>query len=194
MKTLVVLFSMYSGITKADDLIELRVTSQGEYRYADWSHSFKNKLATDVYYIGVPGNNEFSACLGYSLPIFHGISATPFFCVVVAKEDKEAGVKTAAVVAWQKGKWQADAYVAHFTPLRGQVSPYDLLDDGNLTRNLGKGFELGVSTGYFRQDGKWNPLAGPMVRRNDKLGAFGVSCRLGPNNEIRFIRTFTLKR
>ncbi len=195
MKNLIVVFFVFAAFANADDLVEFRSAFHGEYRYADWSRSFANKAATDVYYIGVPGNNELSACAGYSLPMLKSISLTPFLCGSAAKENKELGVKAAAVIAWQHGQWKADAYYAHLWTLRGSVGSYDLLDAGNLTRVLGKSnLELGVSTGYFFQDGKWNPLFGPLVRYNDHLGYWGFSYRFGPSNEIRLTRTFNLKR
>jgi len=148
-----------------------------------------------MYYIGVPGNNEASACGGYSLPTLKGLSVTPFFCGTAAKEDKELGVKAAALVTWEHKAWKADAYYAHLWTVSGSVSSYDLLDAGNLTRTVGKSkFELGISTGYFFQDGKWNPLVGPLVRYNVSTGFWGTSYRFGPNNELRFMRTFNLKR
>jgi hypothetical protein len=178
---------------KADDFLEIRSAHRGEYRYADWSHNFSNKVATDMYYIGVPENNEFDACVGYSLPTFLRLSVTPFFCGVVAKEEKEAGVKEAVSISFEKGKYKADAYYAHFTPLRGNVSSYDVLDAGNATRTFGKTWELGISTGFFRQEGTWNPLLGPLVRKNDKYGYWFTSYRFGPAKELRFGRTFNIK-
>lgn len=192
-KLLMVVMALASTL-QADDFIEGRISSHNEYRYADWSHSFQNKLVTDVYYIGVPGNNEADACLGYSLPTFSGITITPFLCGTIAKEDKEAGVKSVAMVSFEKGKFKADAYYGHFTPLRGNVSSYDVLDAGNLTYAVSKRWEVGVSTGFFRQYGKWNPLLGPLVRRNDPLGFWAVSYRLGPASELRFSRTLTFKK
>ena len=178
----------------ADELVEFRGAPNASYRYADWSHSFKNKLATDMYYVGVPGNNEADACVGYSLPAFKGLSATPFFCGLAAKEDRELGVKAAAVLAWEKGKFKADAYYAHFVPLRGSIKAYDLLDAGNATYSATKRWEVGASVGFFRQDRSWNPLAGPLVRRNDKTGFWAVSFRTGAGNELRFIRVFNIRR
>jgi hypothetical protein len=50
-------FFVLAMSAQADDLVEFRSASKGEYRYADWSHSFSNKLVTDLYYVGVPGAN-----------------------------------------------------------------------------------------------------------------------------------------
>ena len=175
------------------DTVEVRSAS-GEYRYADWTHNFKNKLATDLYYIGVPGNNELVACVGYSFPARVGLSVTPFFCGITAKENKERGVKAAAAISWEKERWKGDVYYARFHPLRGNVSSYDVLDAANFTYSASKRWEVGVSTGFFRQDGKWNPLVGPLIRLHDKFGYWGISVRTGSTTELRVIRTITLIR
>jgi len=176
-----------SVIAFADDMVEFRSASQGEYRYADWAHNGK-KWATDLYYVGAPGNNELSACVGYQFKI-----VTPYACATAAKEDKELGAKAAASIAWEKKAWKADAYIAYFKPLRGSAKAYTTADAANLTRTLGKGWEAGISTGFLRQDGKWNPLAGPLVRKNDRLGFWALSYRLGPANELRLNRVFLFK-
>jgi hypothetical protein len=178
---------LFSAIAFADDIVELRSASRGEYRYADWAHNGK-KWATDLYYIGVPGNNELSACVGYQLKI-----VTPYACATAAKEDKEMGIKTAAVIAWEKKTWKVDAFLAYFKPLRGTAKAFATADAANFVRTLGKGWEAGISTGFFRQDGRWNPLAGPLVRKNDRLGFWALSYRLGPTNELRLNRVFLFK-
>ncbi len=182
------LFAGLAMLVGAQDVVEFRSASRGEYRYADWAHN-GNKWATDLYYIGVPGNNELSACLGYQLK-----TITPYFCGVAAKEDRELGIKTAASIAWEKKEWKADAYLAYFKPLRGAAEAYITADAVNLTRVLPKGWETGISTGFFLQGGIWNPLAGPLVRKNDRLGFWAVSYRFGPTNELRLSRVFALKR
>lgn len=182
-----------AAVCRASDVVEVRSSSSGEYRYMEWMHTF-NKVATDIYYVGVPGNNELDVCLGYQIPSRRGLSVTPFFCGVTAKENRQLGVKTAAAISWEKGKWKGDAYYGHFLPLRGNLNSYDVLDSGNATYVLSKCWEVGISTGFFRQDGKWNPLVGPLARRNDKLGSWSVSFRTGPTKEFRVIRTITLKR
>jgi hypothetical protein len=92
-----------------------------------------------------------------------------------------------------RGAWKADAYLAYFKPLRSSAKAYATADAANLTHALGKGWEAGISTGFFRQDGKWNPLAGPIVRKNDRLGFWALSYRLGPANELRLNRVFLFK-
>lgn len=182
-----VLVLAFPAIAFADDMVEFRSTNRGQYRYADWAHNGK-RVATDLYYVGVPGNNELSACVGYQFKI-----VTPYACATAAKENKELGAKAAASIAWEKKTWKADAYLAYFKPLQGSAKAYATADAANLTRALGKGWEAGISAGFFRQDGKWNPLTGPLVRKNDRLGFWAVSYRLGPQNELRLNRVFLFK-
>ena len=70
---------------------------------------------------------------------------------------------------------------------------YLVLDSLDTTVEVTKKLDVGVSVGFFLQDGKWNTQAGPVVRLNtDKLGSWAVSQRFGPGRrELRFSRTFT---
>jgi hypothetical protein len=186
---LLALFPMF-----AEDLVEFRGTSNASYRYADWSHSFANKWATDVYYIGVPGYNELTVCGGYSLPTVKDLSLTPFFCGTMTKENTVLGIKAAVVIGWSKGAWKTDAYYAHFKAIRNTALPYDVLDAGNLTYSLSPRLETGISAGFFRQGREWNPLIGPLIRKNDKFGFWFCSYRFGIKDELRFGRTLNLGR
>lgn len=191
-KTLMFFFVLAMS-AQTDDLVEFRSASKGEYRYADWSHSFSNKLATDLYYVGVPGANEATMCLGYTLPTRATLSLTPFFCGGFIKEGKVAGVKSAVIATWQKGALKADAFYAFFKPMQQTASTYHVLDAGNVTYSVTKTWELGASVGFFTQGGLWQYQAGPLVRRNDRAGYWGVTCRFGNVNELRFIRSFNIK-
>jgi|GEM_PF-4006333 len=199
--SIVVLLAVFAGTVLADDFVEFRETGHNEYRYVDWSHSFSNKLLTDVTYVGGPGYNEMNACLGYFFS-FGSLSVTPLLCGTMVKETSGVGIKLAAMVSCEKGRLKADAFYARLQGFKG-VSSYDVLDTGNMVWSLGKQlspkshtrrWETGVSTGFFRQGGKWNPQYGPLLRRNDRLGSWGVSYRTGSANELRFIRTFTFTK
>lgn len=177
----------------SQDFFEVRIT-QDAYRFVDWSHTFSNKVVGDLYYIGTPGYNEVAVCVGYTLPTTKGLSITPFVCGATAKENSMKGIKFASVVSWENKSWKADAYFAYLKSFHSPSQNYNVLDAGSLTYRPAKNWEIGISTGFFRQDGKWNPQYGPLVRRNDKTGYWGVSLRTGLTNELRVIRTFTLKR
>ncbi len=176
----------------SQDFFEVRGT-QDKYRYVDWAHTFSNKVTSDLYYIGTPGYNEIAACAGYALPTTKGLSIIPFVCGATAKEDSVKAVKFATAFYWEKKSWKADAYYAHLKSFHSHSQNYHVLDAGNLTYSITKKCEVGISTGFFHQDGKWNPQYGPLVRRNDAFGYWGVSLRTGSTNELRVIRTFTLK-
>lgn len=187
------IFILVGSTLLADDFVEARISSHNEYRYADWSHTSANKIVTDVYHVGAPGNNESSVCISYQLPTVKELSIAPFICGTLAKEDHEGGIKFATIATYKKGVYSIDAYYAHFTPLHGTVNPYNVLDAINATRLFGKSWKIGVSTGFLSQNDTWSPLVGPMVRRNDIRGFWFTSYRFGPTNELRFGRTFTVK-
>lgn len=191
-KTLMFFFALAMS-AQADDLVEFRSASKGEYRYADWSHSFSNKLVTDLYYVGAPGANEATLCLGYTIPTRANLSLTPFFCGSFVKEEKVVGAKTAVIAVWEKESWKADAFYAYFEPLQQLAGSYHVLDAGNLTRSVTKTWEVGVSVGFFTQSKLWQYQTGPLVRRHDRAGYWGLSYRFGSTNELRFIRTFNIK-
>lgn len=177
----------------SQNFFEIRGT-QDQYRYIDWSHNFKNKIVSDLYYIGTPGYNEIAACVGYALHTTKGLSIIPFVCGATAKEDSVKAVKFATAFYWERKSWKADAYYAYLSSFHSPSQNYHVLDAGNLTYSITKNWEVGASTGFFRQDGKWNLQYGPLVKRNDKTGYWGVSLRAGSANELRVIRTFTLKQ
>ncbi len=200
MKKIITLLFACAGLLQAEDVLEFRAATS-QYGFGDWMRIYKNKISTDLYYVRVPGNNEFNACGGYALPKFSGISITPFACATVAKEDREFGLKFPVSVVFQTGTFKADIYYGHFVPLRGDVSAYDILDSGNFTRSFGQiigdgvwRWETGISTNFFHQDGAWNPLIGPLLRRNDKYGFWAVSLLSVTSTELRFSRVITFNK
>ncbi len=200
MKKIVFFVFSICSIASAEDIVEFRLATS-QYGLVDWMRVFRSKIATDLYYIRVPGNNELNACGGYALPKFHGLDLIPFACATSAKEDREFGFKFPVSGLYHAGAYKADIYFAHFVPLRGDVVSYDILDSGNFTRGVGKlidediwRWEIGASTNFFHQDGAWNPLIGPLLRRNDKHGFWAVSFLSGVSQEVRFIRLFKFKK
>jgi hypothetical protein len=78
--------------------------------------------------------------------------------------------------------------------VRGDVSGYDVLDTADLTQVFLKRWEAGVSFGFFHSGSDWNPQLGPLLKRNDRMGAWGVSFRFGPQRELRLTRVILLKK
>jgi hypothetical protein len=175
----------------AQDLVELRGSSTA-YRYVDYLHPLRGKWVLDAFYIGVPGNNEGNLGVGYTLALTKALSVTPLVYATGAKEDRELGIKVAALILLDTEKWKGSGYFGRFVRLRGDITAYTLADTADLTRVFTRHWEAGLSTGFFHQDKAWNPQAGPLVKRNDRLGGWGLSYRFGSARELRITRTFTL--
>ena len=174
-------------------LIELR-GSDTKYRYVDWFYTFPNSAVIDLYYNGVPGSNEFSLGGGYGFKASSSLLLYPLIYAALAREGSQSGVKIALLVTFEKDGWKLISYLTHFAPLAGKVPQYQALDTLDVTKTVRGRWEAGVSNGFFHTEGKWNPLVGPVVRRNDRLGFWGVSYRFGPENEFRVIRVITLRK
>lgn len=192
----IVLFLLSVSCMFAQNLVELRVASN-QYRYADWNKTFKNSVVTDVFYIGVPGTNEANLGLGYQFKL-RSLTLIPVTYVTSAKEGPQAAVKFGLIGGLEAGQWKSGFYLARLQSLQRGYEGYQVLDTLDVTRKLGKRWELGGSFGLFHQDGKWNPQLGPLVRLNDKRGpkdeergSWGFSFRVGTDIEARFIRTWT---
>lgn len=165
-----------------------------KYRFFDWNYTFKSGAIVDAFYVGVPGNNEFNFGAGYGFKPTPSLSVTPLAYATAAKESEERGVKVALLISFDKGGWRVNSFLAHFQRISGEVSSYQVLDTLDATRVLGKKYEVGISSGFFHADGKWNPQIGPVFKWNDRLGFWAVSGRFGPQNELRFWRVVLLKK
>jgi hypothetical protein len=173
----------------AQNLVEFRITDT-KYRYLDWMYTFHNSLIVDVYYVGVPGNNEFNLGAGYGFK-FGKLILSPLFYAVVGKEGGQRGVKAALLAVFEKEGWKINGYVAYFEPTLGSVSRYQALDTLDVTRSFAKRWELGISNGFCHTNSHWNPQIGPVLKLNDRLGAWSVSYRFGPQREFRAGRILT---
>jgi hypothetical protein len=160
------------------------------YRYADWSYTWGGGAVADVFYVGVPGSNEFNAGGGYAIKR-GGLLVSPLAYVVIGKEDSQRGIKVALLVAFEGGGWKLQSFVGHYVPVSGGVGSYDVLDVLDLTRTLGTRVEAGVETGFFHVGDAWNQQTGPVLKLNDSHGAWAVSYRFGSENEFRVGRVLT---
>jgi hypothetical protein len=170
----------------AQNLIEVRV-AQTKYRFVDWSYAPKRGPVVDVFYVGVPGSNELNAGGGYAFK-FGPLTLTPLVYAVAGKEDGQRGVKIAMVTAFEKDGWKLLAFGGDYVRGSGGVSTYQVLDTFDATRMIRGRWELGLQTGFFRTDGAWNTQVGPMLKLNDRLGAWALSSRFGAQNEVRIGR------
>ncbi len=174
-------------------VFEFRGAPDSRYRFADWSYTAKNSAIVDLFYVGVPGSNEWNFGGGYGIKVRPSLMIAPLVYAVAGKEGGQRGVKIAALAVFEKAGWKANVFLGHFAPIRGDVSRYQVLDTGDVTRSFRKAWEAGLSSGFFHAGGSWNPQVGPVLKRNDRWGAWGISYRFGPQREFRIIRTVVEK-
>ncbi len=165
-----------------------------KYRYFDWNYTFSNSSIIDLFYVGVPGSNEFNLGGGYGFKPVPSLTVAPLLYAVLAKEGEQRGVKIALLVMWEKNGWKANSFLGHFAPISGSVARYQVLDTLDFTKVLRGRWETGVSAGFFHSEGSWNPQVGPILKLNDRLGAWALSYRFGPQKEFRIGRVLVLKK
>ena len=175
-------------IAAAQDIVELR-GADTKYRFADWSHTFGNSAVMDLFYVGVPGSNEFNFGGGYTFKLGK-LSLSPLAYAVFGKEGSQRGAKLALLAAWDSHGWRLNSFFAGFIRVSGEVEDYLVLDTMDFTRTFGKRWEAGLSSGLFSTGGDWSPQVGPLVKLNDRLGSWGLSYRFGPQKELRLSRLF----
>jgi hypothetical protein len=170
-------------------LVEVR-GADTEYRYVDWNYSWAAGPVVDLFYVGVPGSNEFNIGGGYA--VRRGpLVLTPLLYAVLGKEGSQRGVKIALLAALDAAGWKVLSFLAAYVPAAGDVGAYQVLDTLDVTRTVGRRWELGLQSGFFRAGGSWNPQVGPLVRLSDRAGAWAVSYRFGPQPEFRAGRVLT---
>lgn len=173
----------------AQNLVEVRL-ADSKYRYVDWNYTWKSGAVVDLFYVGVPGSNEFNLGGGYNFK--RGpLVLTPLVYAVIGKEDSQRGVKVALLAAFDKGGWKLLSFIGSYFPVSGSVTHYEVLDTLDFTRTLGRRWDVGIQSGFFHSGDAWSPLVGPVLKLNDHLGAWAVSYRFGPQNEFRVGRVLT---
>ncbi len=167
----------------AQNLAEVRL-ADSKYRYVDWNYTWGSGAVVDLFYIGVPGSNEFNLGGGYNFK--QGpLVVTPLVYAVFGREDSQRGVKIALLVAFEKDAWKLLSFVGAYFPVSGPVTRYQVLDTLDLTRKIGSRWEAGLQSGFFHSGSAWNPQVGPVLKLNDHLGGWAVSYRFGPQKEFR---------
>ena len=187
-----ILVAMVLGVqasATAQHLVEVR-GADTEYRYVDWNFTWANAAVVDVFYIGVPGSNEFNFGGGYAVKRGR-LVVTPLVYAVVGREASQRGVKLALLVAFERDGWKLLSFIGHYIRGSGAVHPYQVMDTLDLTHTIGTRWEVGLQSGFFHAGGAWNPQTGPLLKLNDGHGAWAVSYRFGPQNELRFGRVLT---
>lgn len=188
---LVVMFATLTVPTFAQaNYVELRGSKF--YQFADFTRTINDKVVIDFYYIRTAGQDQGFAGVGRTLKLDDSGSINILIYGVVGSHS-QAGVMPAILIpSLKKGRIKTTAFLGWFIPVKGEVKQYLVLDTWDTTVEVTKKLDLGISVGFFLQDGNWNQQAGPMARLNlDKLGSWAVSQRWGPGGkELRFSRTF----
>jgi hypothetical protein len=161
----------------------------GLYRYAEYARPLRGALVFDAVYLGVPGQNELYLGAGYALKVAPTLTVTPLLYGVVGKENGERGLALGLSVLGAVREWSVYTFVGYFEPLAGDVARYLFVDTLDVARKLGR-FELGASAGVFVTGGTCTCVAGPVLVRNDRLGAWRASARAGSTFEVRLVRSF----
>jgi hypothetical protein len=178
-----------AATAQAQHMVEVR-GADTEYRFVDWNYTSQRGLVADVFYVGVPDSNELN--VGGGIALTRGpVIVTPLLYAVVGKEGGQRGVKIAVLVMVDRRGWKLTSFLGHYAALSGDVDSYLVLDTLDVTRALGKGWELGAQAGFFRTAGEWNQQIGPLIRHNDRHGAWAMSYRFGPQRELRVGRVMT---
>jgi hypothetical protein len=159
------------------------------YRFVDVSLTRKDGVVFDCFYVGVPGSNELNAGGGYAFKR-NALTLTPLLYAVIGKEGGERGVKLALLAAYERNGWKFGSFLGAFVRTSGSTDSYQVLDTADLTRTLGKRWELGLQGGFFRSGGAWNTQIGPLLKLNDARGAWAASYRFGHEKELRVGRVF----
>jgi len=173
----------------AQTVVELRGATT-EYRFVDINHTFKTGLFLDALYLGATGSNELYLGGGWSFRPTKGVTLTPILYAVGAKENHERGFAVSGSVFVDRGGWRVLGFGGRFFATSGDVPDYDFLDSLDVTRVVGKSWEIGASAGFLHTGGEWNELVGGTVKLNDKLGTTALQVRGGHTGEVRLIRTF----
>lgn len=173
----------------AQPVVELRGSST-KYRFADYSRVYPSRVVADVLYLGAPGADELYLGMGYQWQAARGLVATPIAYAVVGKQNRELGFCLGGLVSLEKRGWKGVAFVGHFFHVAGDVPDYSFLDTLDITRALGR-WEVGLSGGFLHQGEDWNPLLGPVLKRNDARGSWALSVRGGYRSDVRLVRILT---
>jgi hypothetical protein len=177
----------------AQHYIEARGGVDTKYRYFDWNYTFKNAALVDVFYVGAPGSNEFNLGGGYGFKPKPSLTLSPLVYAVIGKEGEQRGIKIALLAMYEKNGWKVNSFFGHFERISGDVDNYQVLDTFDVSHVIHGPLEAGFSSGFFHAGGTWSPQNGPLIKLNDRFGAWYASCRFGPANEFRFSRNFLFK-
>jgi hypothetical protein len=155
----------------------------------DLNHTFRRGLFLDALYLGATGSDELYLGGGWSFRPAKGVTLTPVVYAVGARQNDERGVALCGSVFVDRGGWRVLGFGGRFVRTSGGVPDYDFLDSLDVTRVVGRRWEIGASAGFLHLAGDWNELVGGTVKLNDRLGVTALQVRGGHRGETRLIRT-----
>jgi hypothetical protein len=177
------------AVSAGQHLVEVRLADT-KYRFVDWNYTWKGGAVADAFYVGVPGSNELNVGGGFAFKA-GPLTLTPLVYAVAGKEGSQRGVKIALLAAFEKDGWKLVSFVGDYICASGSVGSYQVLDTLDVTRTIATRWDVGLQTGFFRVDGAWNTQIGPLLKLNDRRGAWALSYRFGHENELRIGRVIT---
>ncbi len=161
------------------------------YEYEEYSRRLGKGFIASFVHVKEEGEHEFSLGIGKSFNYKEALVVTPIVFATFGSHGQK-GITVGTYVEAEKDKWKARAYISRFINVSGKTEPYTSMDIGDVTRAVSKRYDIGLSTTFFCQHSECDVKTGPLVRRNDKLGAWEVSYRFGKEtNEFRVSRTFS---
>lgn len=191
MKKFLALILTCAGCLSAENFVELRGAQNG-YRYLLADHYLRQNLYVELFYVGLPGSDELNFGIGYRLIAGESLTLQPIFyaATVNVQHKKQRGAKVGVYASYQYNKWNINGFLGYFIPFHKHSNNYLVLDSLDLKRTLTKKWNLGATTEFFLQGGKWNPLVGPMLERTDKRGGWRINFLFGSAVQFRLIRSF----
>jgi hypothetical protein len=134
LKSFIVFNSFMHPLTKSAVLLALFLAGQqalaqhyfevrgasSKYRYFDSNYTFSNSLLVDMFYVGVPGGNEFNVGGGYGFKPIPSLMIAPMAYAVIGKEAGQRGVKGALLVMFEKDGWKANSFLGQIARLAGR--------------------------------------------------------------------------
>ncbi len=171
--------------------VEVRGSSL--YQFGEYTKTIGEKTVVDLYYIRTGGQDQGFAGVGRTFKLGNAGTMNTLIYGIVGSHGQFGVMPALLIPSLQKGRVKTTAFLGWFIPIKGEVHQYLVIDSWDTTAETTKKLDIGVSIGFFLQDGKWNQKAGPMARLNlDKLGSWTISERFGPGGkELRFARTFS---
>ena len=167
--------------------VELRAATP-EYWYGDLSITIGDRLLLDGVVVGWPGYREGHAGLGVLIEPAPSVTVIPLAYAVFGTGGS-SGLTFGGYLYADPGGWRMQGFAGRFIATDGSAVDYTYIDAFDLTRAVGT-WEIGATLDFYRDAAEVAWRLGPAIKRNDRLGTWGVSLRLGWGGtpEVRLTR------